>query len=208
MARIMFDSDVIADLPRNSMCATYADLIHDHAALDNLRAEFPHGLLFFDRHGDPLDIADILDVENGLHNPEDAKPWLLKRKTQGKTGTIYANRSIMPIVNALCKGMDFYRHIATLDGTMHIDGYEAGHTPAAIQFASAAMLGFHCDASIVWQDSWHPAPAIWQGSQTLLGGLQVIHTDLENCITIVKRHTSLANAESIAHAEVQGPQTS
>lgn len=206
MARLMFDSDIIADLPRNSMCATYADLVPDHATLDNLRAQFPYGLLFFDRHGDPLDIADIMDVERGLHKPEDAKPWLLKRKTQGKTGTIYADRNTMPTVNALCKGVPFFRHIATLDGTMHIDGYEAGHTPAAIQFASAAMLGFHCDASVVWQDAWHPSE-IWQGTQGLLAALQAMHTDLGHCVTIVKRHSTLALAQAIAHAEAQGAQT-
>jgi hypothetical protein len=71
---------------------------------------------------------------------------------------------------------------------MHISGFKAGKTPAAIQFANAATLNFHCDGSVVWQDGWHPSPDVWQGSNTLLHGLQTILTDLENCITIVKRH--------------------
>lgn len=188
MARLMFDSDVIADLPRNTMCATYADLIHDHASLDNLRAEFRHGLLLIDRHGDPLDVADILDVERGLHGVSDAPAWLDHRQSQGKTGTLYCNRSTLPQLDAAVGTRHHFRWIATLDGTMHISGFKAGKTPAAIQFANAATLNFHCDGSVVWQDGWHPSPDVWQGSNTLLHGLQTILTDLENCITIVKRH--------------------
>lgn len=188
MARVMFDSDVIDDLPTNTMCATYADLIHDHATLDNLRKKFRHGLVLIDRHGDPLDVATVLDVERGLHGSADVPGWLDRKKAQGVTGTVYCDRSHVQEVNAAAGQRHFFRWIATLDGTIHIDGFDAGHTPAAIQFANAAMLGFHCDASMVWEDNWHPAPSIWDRSPILLKGLQTISDDLANCIQVVKQH--------------------
>lgn len=188
MIRVMFDSDTIADLPRNAPGATYADLIHDTAQLDNLRAEFPYGLLLIDRNGDPLDVADALDVETGLHSVSDARAWLEKRKKQGRTGRLYCNRSTLPALDAATQGINHLRWIATLDGTMHITGFNSPHTPAAIQFANSDMLGFHCDASIIYQDAFLPAPEVWQGSNTLLAGMQTILGDLENCIAIIKRH--------------------
>ena len=188
MSRMMYDSDVIADLPRNSMAATYSDLIPDKAALTRLRAEFPHGLVLIDRHGDPTDAASVLDVERGLHTPNDIPAWLDAKKAQGITGTVYCDRANLKVCNAAAGKREHFRWIATLDGTIHIDGFVAGQTPAAVQFANSAMVGFHCDASVVNEDGWHPTPAIWQGSTVLLHGLQTVLTEVENCIMVVKQH--------------------
>ncbi len=158
MARIMFDSDVIADLPRNSLAATYSDLIPNKATLTKLRAEFPHGLVLIDRHGDPTGAASILDVEPTLHTPGDIPGWLDRKKRQGIVGTIYCDRNDLPACDAAAGSRRHWRWIATLDGTMHIAGFRPGHNPAAVQFATEAMLGFHCDGSVVWQDRWHPEP--------------------------------------------------
>jgi hypothetical protein len=188
MARLMFDSDNIADLPDNTLCATYADLVHNPADVDNLRKRFRHGILFIDRHGDPLDIATILDVERGLHGANDVPGWLDHKKSKGITGTVYCNRSSLDAVNAAAGQRQLSRWIATLDGTMHIPNFKAGETPAAVQFATSQMLGFHCDASVVWEDGWHPAPAVWDRSPILLKGLQTVADDVQNCITIVRQH--------------------
>src|SRR6266567_5967401 len=90
MPRMMFDSDVIADLPRAALCATYSDLIPDAATLARLRAEFPHGLVLIDRHGDPTGQATVLDVETSLHTPDQAPGWFDGKQREGIAGTIYA----------------------------------------------------------------------------------------------------------------------
>lgn len=161
MIRVMFDSDNIAALPRNAMAATYSDLVPNQAALTKLRSEFPQGLLLIDRHGDPTGQAVILDVETGLHSPADAPGWYDRQTKAGRTGlTIYCNRATLPAVNTAMGKRGFFRWVSTLDGTMHIDGFNPGHTPAAVQFANEQMLGFHCDASVVWEEQWHSAPAV------------------------------------------------
>jgi hypothetical protein len=180
MIRIMFDSDIIADLPRNAMAATYSDLIPDKATLTKLEAQFPFGLVLIDRHGDPTGAAVILDVETGLHNVADIPGWLDKKKAEGIIGTIYCDRSTLAAADAAAGQRHHFRHVATLDGTMHIAGFAPGKTPAAVQFATAAMLGFHCDASVVWEDQWHPSPA-WPDSAPLLA-------QLEAAVAVVKAH--------------------
>lgn len=178
MTRLMFDSDIIADLPRNALAATYSDLIPDQPALTKLRAQFPHGLLLIDRHGDPTGTAVILDVETGLHAPADIPAWLDRKKAQGITGTIYCNRSQLAACDAAAGTRPHYRWIATLDGTLHIAGFKPGHTPAAVQFATSQMLGFHCDGSVVWQDDWHPEPVTWPGSGPVLKALKAAQAEL------------------------------
>jgi hypothetical protein len=180
MIRIMFDSDIIADLPRNAMAATYSDLIPDNATLVKLEAQFPFGLVLIDRHGDPTGAAVILDVETGLHNVADIPGWLDKKKAEGIIGTVYCNRGNLGACEAAIGARPHYLWVATLDGTMHITGFAPGERPAAVQFASETMLGFHADGSVIWVDQWHPSPA-WPGSAALLA-------ELEAAVAAVKAH--------------------
>jgi hypothetical protein len=161
MARIMFDSDVIADLPRNSLAATYSDLIPNKARLTKLRAEFPHGLVLIDRGlGNPTGQASVADVETGALTVADFPDWYDDKTGAGiQFVTAYVNRSTLPALDAVLGNRHPYRWVATLDGTMHIAGFRPGHNPAAVQFASEQMLGFHADGSVVWQDGWHPEPS-------------------------------------------------
>jgi hypothetical protein len=188
MIRLMFDSDVIADLPRNALAATYSDLIPDQAALTKLKAEFPLGLVLIDRHGDPTGAASVLDVETSLHTPADIPGWLDRKKTQGITGTVYCNRSNLAACDTAAGTRQHYRWIATLDGTMRIPGFPAGKSPAAVQFANEHMLGFHCDASVIWQDQWHPAPVTWPGSGPLLSTLKAAQATLATLVHTVETH--------------------
>jgi len=180
VARLMFDSDVVADLPRNSMCATYSDLIPDQAALDGLRAEFPLGLHLIDRkRGDPTGQATIIDIEDTMWTPPEAPGWYDRKAAAGlRYLTAYANRSTMPAVIAAMGSRNFFQWIARLDGTLFVAGYPAGKRPALVQFAKAAVLGFHCDGSVVWQDGWNPVPASWPGDQPLIDNLRLAHTNL------------------------------
>jgi len=187
---MMFDSDVIADLPRAALCATYSDLIPDAATLARLRAEFPHGLVLIDRHGDPTGQATVLDVETSLHTPDQAPGWFDGKQREGIVGTIYANRSTMPAVNAAMGARRFFRWIARLDGILFVEGFHPGQAPAAVQFASAKMLGFHCDASVVWEAAWHPAPKSdrWPGARQLVTQLAAVDSSLRSAISAMKGH--------------------
>lgn len=189
-ARLIFDSDTIADLPRDNMAATYSDLVPDAKTLAELRAEFPRGLVLIDRHGDPTGAATVLDVETGLHKPSDAPAWYDAKFSSHVSGlTVYSDRSNINAVSAAMGPRSFFRWIATLDGTMHIPRFKPGQTPAVIQFASAAMLGFHCDASVIWQDSWHRAgPVTWPNSAGVLSSLKAIASDAAQLAGIVQAH--------------------
>lgn len=171
-ARVMYDTDQPASLqPRAAILATYADL-----ATVTLRAELARAwplVLWIDRgQGDPMGLATIIDIETGTHAVGDAAPWFDREHATGKKFlTVYCNRSTLPLVDAAMGARPFYRWVATLDGTTHIDGHRAGFGPAAVQNLSAAMLGFHADGSLVFEDSWHPqAPLAWLPAAAALSG--------------------------------------
>ena len=159
MSRLMFDSDVIDALPRDTMAATYSDLIPSLTALHQLRREFPFGIALIDRGlGDPTGMATILDVERGARVPAEAPGWYDHKKAEGLADlTVYVNRSNLAAVDAaLGPDRHPYHWVATLDGTMHIPGFPAGRRPGLVQFAGETALGFHCDASVIWEAAWHP----------------------------------------------------
>ncbi len=179
MIRLIFDSDQIGQLPRDAMAATYSDLVPAMAELANYQAQFPHGLVLIDRGlGDPTGAATVLDVESGAHRAGDAPGWYDRKRKAGHVSlTVYASRSTMPEVDAALGDTRHAWHwYATLDGTMHITGRQPGAGPAVVQFATAAMLGFHADCSVVWNDGWHPsrAPAILDSARAELGSLAAI----------------------------------
>jgi len=158
VTRYMIDTDTpyAAGLPPD-MLATYADLVKTNVVLTQLEAK--HGIVvLIDRgHGDPLGKASVIDVERGARGVSDVRPWYNHQHAAGvRYLTVYANRTTMPQIDAA--GWTGYRWYATLDGTAHIPGRPAGFAPAAIQCFTEAMLGYHADGSLVFEDNWHPAP--------------------------------------------------
>lgn len=153
MPRIMFDSDnpqVLLDARcEGSLIATYADLITPAI----VTAAGPR-LVVIDRgHGDPHNLATVVDVERGLLSIADGVAKLRQWSAEGRRDlAAYHDRNTEPAFTQAAIGLHYVRWIATLDGTADFNG----QYPAAVQCIPAAWLGFHADASVVWNDQWHP----------------------------------------------------
>lgn len=154
MVRIMFDSDnpdLLAQLHAEGqagLVATYADLV-----TKTMAAQLGKDLLVIDRGaGDPHGLATCGDFERGTMNPAHAPAWWDTHHGRGEL-TVYADRSTMPgLIRALGPSRPAWRWWATLDGTMRI----AANPRAMVQFAGAAMTGFHADATIIYNPRWRP----------------------------------------------------
>ena len=176
----MFDSDdpAVLELPifNDSRVATYADLV-----TPALVAKFGRRLAVIDRgHGDPLNLATIVDVERGALTIEQGaakiKGWVAEHRPYV---TAYVNRSNRDAMKAALGGVDPFWWVATLDGTMNVqDSYTA-----LVQFAGEAAIGLHVDVSVVYHTGWN----------------EFVHlTDLNTVANIQRDAASLASmAESV-----------
>jgi len=165
--RIGYDSDVIAAIPAGAAVAwVYADQVHDNAALIALQGRWPAVVLIDRGLGDPLGQASEIDIERGTFSPAAAPGWYDQQAAKGiRYLTVYSNRSTLAAVNAAMGSRPFYRHIATLDGTLLVPEYPE----AIVQFLGASTAGIpgtggHCDASIIRNHHWHPAPVLSAGA--------------------------------------------
>lgn len=155
MTHIMFDSDDLAVFDNiyiaGATIATYADILTP-AFLDAHKGN----LRVIDRgHGDPLNVATIADVEDGALTPEQAAAKIKVWQADGRHGcTTYSDRSDLPAVEEACKGLSYYKWVATLDNTTLLVGQTT-----ATQVFTATALGFHADMSIVWDENWFIYPA-------------------------------------------------
>lgn len=159
--RVMLDTDVLEDLDGHfELLATYTDLIPDMAALEALRARFPHSeVILIDRAlGDPTGQATIADIEPRAMTVEMLPEWIA-RKAGMPNLTGYSDRNDLPAVEAIVRH-GLYHWVATLDGTAVIAGYPAMHGPAAVQILGEAQIGIHGDLSLVYEDGWHHRKAI------------------------------------------------
>lgn len=163
MIRTAADSDQIGALipldGRVDFIMTYADLVRDTADLNELRAEFKHSeLVFVDRNlGDPLDLATIIDVEPGAYSADQIPGWIHRKKAAGKEYlTGYCDRSHLAAVQAIARHQ-IWHFIATLDGTMHLSGWQPMRGPALIQILGEQQLGVHADFTVILEDKWRPA---------------------------------------------------
>ena len=163
MIRLACDSDNLNDLIATPLIFTYADLVRDRGHLSALRARFPGSTLkLIDRGlGDPAGTAEAVqavDVEGGANAPMQAAEKMLALVKEGRQFvTGYANRSTMPLLIEACHEvglteMEWWKWIATLDGTMRVSDYPN----AMVQFASAQMVGLHADLSVIWHPQYHP----------------------------------------------------
>lgn len=169
MFRIMFDSVDPSAIPAD------AELVAGY--VDGPQSQWPSvGWTLFPRAqfvkinvtGDPDHGGDALDVERFDATPDHAPAWFDARTKAGAGGlTIYCNRSTLPAVEAAMGKRSYFRWIATLDGTLHIDGYKPLEGPAAVQFANSTMAGRNVDVSLVMSDYFHPAPAALSAGRTV-----------------------------------------
>lgn len=159
MIRLAFDSDDLAALPNSApFLFTYSDIVPDIAPL---QAQHPHStIVLIDRGlGDPGLRATLADVETGALRPADIPRWFDERHAIGRQFlTIYCNRDTLPAVYAALGPRPAFHWVATLDGTVHVDGFTPLQGPALVQILGAGQLGIHADLSLVLRDDWHPAP--------------------------------------------------
>jgi len=173
MIRTMLDSDdLLAFTAITDIIATYSDLVHPVEAFE---AAHPGRLiLYIDRGlGDPGMKATIADVETGALKPSDLPDWFDERFSKGiKYLTYYCNRSSHAAVKAALGHRVMWEWIATLDGTVNVEGYVPLLGPSAVQILGSGHLGIRADLSLVLNDQWHPSGAfgaITQAVKTLRG---------------------------------------
>ena len=149
----MFDSDNLAalapPLTNGAIVATYADIITPAFA-----TEFKGRLVVIDRgHGDPLNLASVADMETGALSIAEGVAKIRQWEAEGRPfPTGYVNRAEWPAFDHALGTTHAFHWVATLDGTLLPDGKR----PDVVQFAGEAALGFHADASLVWNAGWHP----------------------------------------------------
>ena len=152
MPQFLFDSDdpAVLELPifNDSRVATYADLITP--AIVN---KFGARLAVIDRgHGDPMNLAHIVDVESGALSIEQGAAKLRQWTAEHRPWpTAYVNRSNRATLKAALGTVDPFWWVATLDGTMNVDD---SYT-ALVQFAGEAAFGLHVDVSIIYHTGWN-----------------------------------------------------
>lgn len=177
MIRTALDSDDLTAFTDNTdFILTYTDLITDPLAFE--RAHPGQMVRYIDRGlGDPGDKSTIIDVERGARTPADVPGWFDDKERKGERFlTVYVNRSNLAAVDAVLAGRGAWRWIATLDGAMHIEGFQPMHWPALVQTTGAAALGIHADFSVVLSPGWNPSPRQVQITN-LVGSLQVAVTN-------------------------------
>lgn len=172
MTRIMRDSTSAADIPvaGTQLVAGYRNGAYAWSPADYARFPgIPH--VYIDVNGSDPAGAGVLDIEAGdadVNGPVPAR-WCKERLALIKAGKVddyppicYVDRAnLTPLFNNLnAAGLevvrDFRLWIATLDGTKTVADM-TGVT--SVQYASTTLTGGHYDESIVYDDSWHRAPA-------------------------------------------------
>jgi hypothetical protein len=175
LVRFAVDSDNLDMLFPADFVRTYADLV-DQAGLASLRARFPDSVIeLIDRGlGDPTGTANIYDVEPGALSPAQAADRVRAGHAAGQRWQlVYSDQADLDAVMQACERLTYWHWIAAF-GQLIVPT----HRSAQIQFASAEMLAFHADLSIVWDPAYRPAPGTaallaraTQAAESLAGGL-------------------------------------
>lgn len=185
--RIMFDSTDPSAIPADaSLVAGYVDGPQSQwpAAAWSM---FPHAeLVRINVTGDPDHGGDVLDVERFDATPDLAPVWFDARTKAGARGlAIYCDRNTLPAVTQAMGQRSYFRWIATLDGTLHIDGYTPLEGPAAVQFANAIMAGRNVDLSLVMSDYFHPQPSLAQ----IIATAKATQTEVSSLLALLAKYT-------------------
>lgn len=160
MIRVAIDTDVQSALTGHvQFLMTYSDQVHTHAALSTLQNTYPHStIILVDRGlGDPTGLATIADVETGALKPSGLPAWHDRKHAAGLTMlTVYCNRQNLQACLAALAGRHMFVFVATLDGTVFVEGYDPLFAPDLVQILPASKVGRHADLSLVLADTWHP----------------------------------------------------
>lgn len=157
--RTALDSEDLSVFTSNTdFIFTYSDLVPDRTVFE---ARYPHQqVVYIDRGlGDPDLKATIADVEPHALTPADLPKWWDDRHNRGAHWlTHYSDRNDrLACVDALA-GRPAYQWVATLDGTVHVDGFTPLGGPDIVQILGSAHLGFNADFSLVLNPAWRPSP--------------------------------------------------
>lgn len=159
MIRTALDSDDLSAFTTTTdFVLTYTDLVPDAAAFE---ARYPaQQVVYIDRKlGDPGTKASIIDIELGAFSVADIVPWFEERFHKGMRWlTHYSDRNDLPAILAELAGRNMWQWVATLDGTVHVDGYTPLFRPDIVQILGSDKLGIHADFSLVLNPGWRPSP--------------------------------------------------
>lgn len=148
--RKMYDSVTASDIPTNcDLVAGYIDGYYRWSDAD--WARFPNQVKVHIATNPATNDGIVIDTEQGDATPQTAVSWVQMRRRAGKDPTVYCSRSewqaVIDAFNAARVPQPHY-WIADYDNQQQL---YAG--AVAKQYADAAMVGGHYDASIV-ADHW------------------------------------------------------
>ena len=158
--RLMFDSTVAGDLPLYAdMVACYAN--GAYANYPAVKARFPRiPVVSISVNASALELAHVLDIENGDALPARFQPWAHAMAARGvRRPTAYCSRSVVPLVLRLAPpGVVVDLWVADWTGHPHPLTFP-GANVVAVQYAAVGHGSpGHYDMSAVYDDSWHPSP--------------------------------------------------
>ncbi|MCM6778853.1 hypothetical protein NDR87_35805 [Nocardia sp. CDC159] len=155
MARTMYDSDTAKAIPADAtMVAGYVDGRPKWSQADwDL---FPNATKVGIAVDPRTDNGEVLDVEPGAAEPEQAPGWIRMRQAAGlQRPTIYCSKSSIPAVRTACEGLTYALWVADPTGVEH--GFEGA---VACQWAQPGHGSpGHYDISLVTDDNW-PGPGV------------------------------------------------
>lgn len=189
MIRTAQDSEDLHAFTHNTdFILTYSDLLTDTREFE---AEHPgQQVRYIDRGlGDPGGKATIIDIETGARTIRDLVPWYEQKLANHLTYiTMYVNRSNIVAANAALGSRPINRWVATLDGTLHVDGFTPMEWPALVQIADSARTGINADLSLVMAPGWNPTdktvalPALQADLRVAWTALNTIDSSLADAI--------------------------
>jgi hypothetical protein len=171
--RTMYDSTNAKDIPIDAqMVAGYVDGRYRWSDAD--WARFPNAVKVRIACFSQTDDGQVLDIESGCSEPEDAPGWARRRRAVGVDPTVYVNRSNLKAVrfpfDQIGEPMP-HIWLASYDGVAEIP-----EGMVAKQYANEPLAGGHFDLSVV-ADFW-PGIDAPQGNDTPQLGGQSADLDL------------------------------
>jgi hypothetical protein len=150
MARTMYDSVTARDIPRDpDLVAGYVDGLFAWSASD--WQQFPVSVHVGISVNPDGNVGQVLDVEAGNATPQQAIPWIQRRRASGSFVSIYIAHQSADALAALLipAGLgDVPLWIVDATGAPHL-----WPNSTATQYAVSSQTGGHYDASLV-ADHW------------------------------------------------------
>jgi hypothetical protein len=105
------------------------------------------------QHCDELQIDGTPDEISRLISQ--ARRWVEERHKIGPA-TVYVDRWNLPAVQHVLRGLEWWLHLSTLDGTIyHSPPGDGSARLAAVQCWGEQHLGFHADQSVIVSREWY-----------------------------------------------------